>query len=327
MEDVCRVVAIGGSAGGRAAIKKLLEKLPADINAAFLVVVHTAFDTPSFFAEVLSKSTELEVENAAHGTKIKRGHVYVAQPNRHLFVNQGALFLSNGPRENLFRPAIDVLFRSTAVTFGHRAMGILMTGRLNDGTAGLEAIKKCGGLAVVQDPDTAEYSGMPSSALEAVDIDYVVGLEQMSESIVNILQENLPPKTEIPHYLIRENGLANKIKSKIDTEESLGHQVPISCSSCGGPLWKIENSAVQRYRCHVGHAFSEKALLASQNQALEEALWISMRTLEEKKTLLERLAKDYREKGTKSLAESYRDKAEEVSEHVEKLRNILQLQD
>ncbi|MGB7394053.1 MAG: hypothetical protein WA913_06640, partial [Pricia sp.] len=106
-----------------------------------------------------------------------------------------------------------------------------------------------------------------------------------------------------------------------------GHQVPISCSSCGGPLWKIENSAVQRYRCHVGHAFSEQALLASQNQALEEALWISMRTLEEKKTLLERLAKDYLEKGPKSLAESYRDKADEVSEHVEKLRNILQLQD
>jgi two-component system chemotaxis response regulator CheB len=327
MEDTCRIVAVGASAGGRAAIMSFLENVPPDINAAFLVVVHTAFDTPSFFAEVLSKKTELKVENAAHGSKITRGCVYVAKPNHHLFVNQGALFLSKGPRENLFRPAVDVLFRSTAVTYGNRSVGVLMTGRLNDGTAGLEAIKKCGGLAVIQNPDTAEYDGMPSSALQAVNIDHVVDLEHMSETIEKILEEELPPETEIPQYLIRENSLANKIKSKIDTQDRLGHQVPVSCSSCGGPLWKVENSDVQRYRCHVGHAFSEEALLAGQNEALEEALWVSMRTLEEKRMLLDRLAKEYREKGPKSLAESYKDKAAEVSDHIGKLRNVLQLQD
>ena len=179
MNSNFRLFALGASSGGRAAITKLLSKLPETINAAFLVTVHGAFDTPSFFAQVLGQKTNLKGLDASHGLFIEPGMVYIAKPDHHLFVHDGKIYLSKGPRENLFRPSIDVLFRSAAVAYGNRCVGILMTGRLNDGTTGLEAIKKCGGRAIVQNPATAEYGDMPAFARETVDIDYVVDLEEL----------------------------------------------------------------------------------------------------------------------------------------------------
>lgn len=327
MNPTFRLFAIGASSGGRAAITKFLSPIPAGINAAFLVTVHGAFDTPSFFAKVLGQKTDLKVTESDHGIPIEPGTVYIAKPDHHLFVHDGKIYLSKGPRENLFRPSIDVLFRSAAVAYGNRCVGILMTGRLNDGTTGLEAIKKCGGRAIVQNPATAEYGDMPAFARETVDIDYVVDLEELSEVIQNIMNEELPPEKDVPPNLIRENGIATKIESQIPTEEALGYQVPISCSTCGGPLWKIENSKIDRYRCHVGHAFTQEALLKSQNEALEEALWVSLRTLEEKRMLLQRMSNDYTDRGSQSLARSYGSKIDEVSKHIGKLRAVLQLQD
>ncbi|HEA19548.1 MAG TPA: chemotaxis protein CheB [Pricia antarctica] len=322
-----RLFAVGASSGGRTAITKFLSEIPGTINAAFVVAVHGAFDTPSFFAGVLGQKTELGVVEASQGLSIEPGMVYIAKPNHHLFVHEGKILLSKGPRENLFRPSIDVLFRSAAVAYGNRCVGILLTGRLNDGTTGLEAIKKCGGRAIVQNPKTAEYSDMPGFARETVDIDYVVDLEDLAEVIQNIMHEDLPLAKEISSKLIKENCIATKIESQIATEEILGHQVPISCSTCGGPLWKMEDSKIDRYRCHVGHAFTQEALLKSQNEALEEALWVSLRTLEEKRMLLKRISNDYSDRGSKSLARSYSDKIDEVSKHIGKLRTVLQLKD
>lgn len=318
---------MGASAGGRKAIAMALKSVSQVETAAFLVVVHGSSDSPSFLPKILSQKIDMEVLESENGTKIQAGKVYVSKPNNHLFVHQEKIFLSNGPRENLFRPSIDVLFRSAAVAYGNCCVGILLTGRLNDGTAGLEAIKKCGGLTIIQNPATAEFSDMPMNAAETVDIDYIVNLEDMSGVIAKIIQEDAPTRIDLPASIVRENKIAIKIGSQIALEEKLGQQVPISCSTCGGPLWKIEDSKINRYRCHVGHAFTEEALLKSQNDALEEALWIAMRTLEEKKMLLERVNRDYNKKGVKSLTTTHSEKIEEVQKQINKLRNVLQIPD
>lgn len=327
MEKAFRVIAIGASSGGRNAIAKVLETVPDTVNAAILVVVHGAFDMPSFYDIVLSRITDLRVVQTEHGMLLERGTVYIAQPNKHLFVSGDRIYLSKGPRENLFRPAIDVLFRSVAVTYGNRSVGLLMSGRLNDGTTGLEAIKKCGGIAMIQDPASAEYAAMPANAQQYVAIDYSLNLEEISGILQQLVKDPLPPEQKIPRYLIRENEIVNQIGSNISKEEKLGHQVPISCPSCSGPLWELENTSIKRYRCHVGHSFTEEALLRSQNEALEEAFWVSLRTLEEKKMLLERMSKNYSSGKKNSLSRSYDDKIDEISQHILKLRQILQLDD
>lgn len=325
--NIFRLFLIGGSSGGQAAVVQTLSNIPKDINAAFLVVLHTAFDTPSNFHTYLNNKINLEVCEAKDKLVIKPGMVYVARPNNHLFVSNGTMHLSSGPRENLFRPSIDVLFRSGAVSCQNKVIGILLTGQLNDGVSGLEAIHRCGGLTMVQNPASAEFPDMPKTAIENVDIDYVVNLEDMSSVIHKIMQEGLPKRRTIPKGLQRENEIATKIKSQISLEDKLGHQVSISCSSCGGPLWEMKNSGIKRYRCHVGHAFTEEALLRGQNEALEEALWISLRTLEEKNALLLRMASDYESKGSKILARSYSDKRDEVSNHLKKIRSVLLIND
>lgn len=322
-----RLFVLGASAGGRAAVIQCLGGIPADIDAAFAVVVHSAFHMPSFFAPVLAKKTDLKVVEAENGLKIESGTVYVAKPNHHLFIEEDSVRLSHGPRENLFRPAVDVLFRSAAVSYGNRCIGILLSGRLNDGTTGLEAIKKCGGLAIIQNPETAEYGDMPQSAQDVVDIDFTAELEELPNLISRIMQDSLPSPLGIPPSLIRENGIATKIKSQVATEEVLGKQVPYACASCGGPLWEMEGSELTRYRCHVGHAFSQEALLEGQNGAMEEALWIALRNLEEKYRMLNSIAAKYEESRSKMLAKSYRDKAVEVLQQIDKLRAVLQLAD
>ena len=327
MPQLKRVFVLGASAGGRKILTTVLEAIPRTIEAAFLIVVHGSSEIASIYPKVLSQKIALKVEEAQNELKINSGTVYIAKPNHHLFVEKGEIFLSNGPRENRFRPSIDVLFRSAAVAYGNTCVGILLTGRLNDGTAGLEAIKKCGGLALIQNPATAEYSDMPSNAAQTVEIDYVVNVEDLGNVIQKIMDEKLPENKKLPASVVRENTIATKISSEIALEDNLGHQVPISCSSCGGPLWKIEDSKVNRYRCHVGHAFTEEALLESQNDALEEALWVAMRTLEEKKMLLVRVKKDYNSKGIKAMAATHSEQIKEVQQQISTLRKVLQIPD
>ncbi|WP_149302976.1 chemotaxis protein CheB [Pareuzebyella sediminis] len=327
MKEPSRIFVMGASSGGRKVIVNVLRDFPENCNAAFLVVVHASSDTPSIFHQILSKKIKMKVFEAEHGMTIQKGSVILAKPNQHLFVSEGKALLSNGPRENLFRPAIDVLFRSAAVAYGNSCTGILLSGRLNDGAAGLEAIKKCGGLVMIQNPATAEFSDMPSFAAETVDVDYVVNEEDMCHVLLKVLEEEKPRQIEIPQTIIRENTIATRIGSQVSKQNSLGNQVPISCSTCGGPLWKIKDSKINRYRCHVGHAFTEEALLKSQNEALEEALWVALRTLEEKKMLLERVYGQVKERRGKTLVVPQNIKIDEVQQQTNKLRNVLQIPD
>ena len=327
MKNNFRLFTIGASSGGYRAVKKILSNVPMGLNAAFLVVLHSAFDSSNSYAETLEKNIDLNVFTAENDMEIRPGMVIIAKPDHHLFVRGSKTLLSKGPRENLFRPAIDVLFRSAAVAFKNQCVGILLTGRLNDGTSGLRAIQQCGGLTIIENPETAEYSSMPTFAKETMDIDYIVNLEDMAKVIISVAQEDLPKEKEIPDNIVKENDIAMRIKSQIGLQEELGEQVPISCASCGGPLWKMKDDTQKRYRCHVGHAFTQEALLNSQDDALEEALWISIRTLEEKHTLMQSMINDYKRKGMQQLIKSYNHKMEEVSVHIKKIKSVLQIND
>lgn len=269
----------------------------------------------------------MEVVECRGTMEIKTGRIYIGMPNLHMVITQGKVSNSNGPRENLFRPSIDVLFRSAAVAYGNRCVGILLSGRLNDGTVGLEAIKRCGGITVIQSPQTAEYSGMPLSAQKFVEIDYTEKLENISNLIEQLVEDPLPEKMEIPDTIRKEAEIANRIRSKVKTEDFLGEKVALSCASCGGPLWKINDTEIERYRCHVGHSFSQESLLLAQNENLEETLWICLRTLEEKKVLMLKMAENFLNKGSKQIARSYSDKIREVDEHIDRLRQLMDIRD
>ena len=327
MRDNFRLFVIGASSGGFRAIKMLLSDIPKGLNAAYLVVLHSAFDASNSYSKTLGMHLELNIVDAEHDMNIEPDTVYMAKADHHLFVRDSKMLLSKGPRENLFRPSIDVLFRSAAVAFHNRCVGVLLTGRLNDGTNGLDAIQQCGGLTVIENPETAEFSSMPLYAKETIPIDYVVNLEDMAGVITAICNEAPPEIKDVPSHIKKENNIAMRIKSQIELQEELGDQVPISCASCGGPLWKMKKSNPERYRCHVGHAFTQEALLKSQDQSLEEALWVSIRTLEEKKTLMESMISDYEKRGMNKLTKSYKYKIDEVSEHIRNIRGVLQLDD
>ena len=322
-----RIFTIGASAGGWNAIEMALKEISPKVNASFLVVVHSSFDMISSFTSYLNRKIEMEVLDAQENMTIEKGKVYIAVPNQHMVVIEGKLTNSYGPRENLFRPSIDVLFRSAAVDFGNRCVGILLSGRLNDGTVGLEAIKRCGGEAIIQDPKTAEFSGIPLTAQKFVEIDYTAQIEEMGELILDLIDKPLPKKIDIPYTIRREAEIATKIRSQVRTEDFLGEKVPLSCASCGGPLWRIKDTDIERYRCHVGHSFSQESLLLAQNENLEETLWVCLRTLEEKKVLMLNMAEKFKSKGSDHIARSYSDKIQEVDEHIDRLRQLMDIRD
>ena len=322
-----RIFAIGASAGGRTAIETALKDISPEVNASFLIVVHSSYDMSSTFTSYLNKKIQMEVLDAQENLKIEPGKVYISVANQHMVVIEGKISNSNGPRENLFRPSIDVLFRSAAVDFGNRCVGILLSGRLNDGTVGLEAIKRCGGETIIQDPETAEYSGMPLTAQKFVNIDHSVKLEDVGDLIRDLIEKPLPEKIEIPYTIKREAEIATKIRSQVKTEDFLGKKVALSCASCGGPLWKIKDTEIERYRCHVGHSFSQESLLLAQNENLEETLWVCLRTLEEKKVLMSNMAENFKNKGSGHIARSYSDKIKEVDEHIVRLRQLMDIRD
>lgn len=322
-----RVITIGASAGGYHSVLSILGHFSEKVNAAFFVVIHGGFRSVEGLVANLKKSSSLNVLSAQHNQEIKPGNVYLSQPEKHLAVHEGKMILTAGPRENLFRPAIDVLFRSAAVAYGNRCIAVLLSGRLNDGTAGLDAVIKCGGTVIIQDPESAAFPDMPRYALSVITADHILDLQGIQEQLARSVNGPLPAQKQTPAYLERENQLSWEISSQVETEEHLGNQVAKSCPSCGGPLWQLdeESTGFPRYRCHVGHAFSREALLEGQDSSIERAMWISLRTLEEKRNLLERMLSDYQERDLKSLVSSYSDKLEEVKTNIKSIRRVMEI--
>jgi two-component system chemotaxis response regulator CheB len=231
----------------------------------------------------------------------------------------GHLLVTKGATENRSRPGIDPLFRSAAVAFGNRVTGIILTGYLDDGTAGLIAIQRCGGTCIVQDPKEAQYPDMPKNVLNQIKVDYCIPIAEIG-SILTLLMTKKPGRQKsIPEDLIRESKIAQRVLSDLAAVNSLGEQVPFNCPGCGGVLWKMNEGPMVRYRCHTGHAYTTASLLAAQNQKIEETMWIALRMFEERKNLLTTVAND--QKGATSRLAGERATLSQV--HIDRIRAIL----
>jgi two-component system chemotaxis response regulator CheB len=305
------------------ALTQLVAQLPGTLTAAVLVVQHLSPDSTGIpLVARLNTHTSLQCQLATNQTPLEAGHLYLAPPDRHLLVKDHHLLVTKGPRENSYRPAADALFRSAAVAYGANVVGVVLTGMLHDGTAGLEFVKRCGGIAVVQDPADAEYSSMPESALRAVAVDYVAPLAQMGPLLVQLIDpaRTVPPEQlSIPADLQLEAAIAERVVGTVEEVNQLGHQVPLTCPDCGGNLWEVNHGHVLRYRCHTGHAFTAASLAESNQHSLEETLWVALRMMEERKNLLMSMASHDNSPWSRHQEERLAD----LQRHVNRMREFL----
>ena len=313
------IVVIGASAGGMDALMRLSAQLSEDFPAPVFVVNHMSADaTGEALINVLNRHSQLQCTQAEDGEKFHPGHVYLAVPDHHLMIDEETIQITKGARENRSRPSIDPLFRSAAVAHGNRVTGVILTGYLDDGSAGLGAVHRCGGVCVVQDPADAAYPDMPRNAMEATKVDHCVPLAQLGALLTELVGRERGEQPEIPEDIITEARIARRVLSDISAVHSLGHQVPFNCPDCGGVLWEVDNVESLRYRCHTGHAFTAGVLLASQTAKMEETLWFALRMFEERKNLLGQLAD--RMSGSQS---AFAERAEESEVHIERIRAML----
>lgn len=319
------VIVVGASAGGVEALRRLVGSLPADLSAAVFLVLHIPAQSPSLLPEILSRSGPLRALHPTDGEAIQHRRIYVAPPDHHLLVEDGFVRVVRGPRENRHRPAIDPLFRSAARAYGPRVVGVILTGSLDDGTAGLLAIKRRGGVAIVQDPDDAMYASMPRSALAHVDVDHVLVLSKIGPVLARLTREQaaVEMKYLVPTDMEMETKLAAMDMSAMHNEEHVGTPSVYSCPECHGVLWELHDGNLLRFRCRVGHAYSVDSILAGQSEVVEDALWAALKTLEESLSLSRRMAKDAREGGKDWLASRFEEKAQEVEQHAILIQQVL----
>jgi two-component system, chemotaxis family, protein-glutamate methylesterase/glutaminase len=286
------VVAVGASAGGVEALRALVAGLPPDYPGAVLVVLHVPRDAPSALPAILTRSGPLPAATATEGEKLRTGRIYVAPNDRHLLVVDGRIRLTRGPAENGHRPAIDPLFRSVARSFGRRAIGVVLSGSRDDGAAGLGTIAERGGATLVQDPVDALYPWMPRAAIAHTHPDSIAPVAKLGGLIGGITAMDLPATPPPPaEDSLLDAELAMSELAPVTTDGLAVSAAGYGCPTCGGSLFQIVERPVPRYRCRVGHAWSPESLLEEQAIALEGALWMALRALEEKSALSRRMAK------------------------------------
>jgi two-component system chemotaxis response regulator CheB len=293
-------------------------------DVAYCIVLHLSRKgIGDFVVHSLSSATPLPCSLAGDGEKIQKDHIYVARPNQHLLVKGNKFLMGPGPEENRFRPSIDVLFRSAAVAYSSRAIGIILSGMLDDGTSGMWAIKRSGGTCMVQDPNEAEYPDMPVSVINNMDVDNVAKLEDFGGLIKKAMALKKGRKKAVPKEVIAESQIAEKTAVRIQDIETIADKSEFACPDCGGNLWEVKNDIVKRYRCHIGHAYTERDLVVKQAEAAGNTLWVALRMMEERKHLLKKLQLESAKKGHKATSLRHVVKHDEMERHIDKLKKIL----
>ncbi|NMF64677.1 chemotaxis protein CheB [Brasilonema octagenarum] len=319
------LIVVGASAGGVEALSYLVKNLPPDLNAAVMIVLHVPSHGTSVMPRILSRAGKLPASHAKDGEVIELRRIYVAPPNYHLLVKPGYIHLTRGATENGHRPAIDPLFRTAARAYGRRVVAVVLTGVLDDGTAGVRAVKMRNGVAVVQNPEDAMYPGMPRSAIENVDdIDYILPLSDIADILVNLA--NTPVEGEedpVPEEIEFESGLVELDMNVLNNEERPGKPSTFGCPDCGGTLWDLSDGKLLRFRCRTGHAYSAETLLAKQSDALEDALWFALRALEEKASLSTRMAKRMRDRNQTLSAQRLEEQVKDSQKRAGVIRDVL----
>ena len=318
---------IGASAGGFEAIKQLVALLPSDLDATIFIVWHMSPDVTGILPQVINQQKTILATNAVDNEIVTTNRIYVAPPDRHLLLENGFVRVSRGPKENRFRPAVDPLFRSAAYIYGPRVIGVVLSGGLDDGTAGLWTIKSRGGIAIVQEPAEAEVSSMPENALAAVAVDYRVTIAELAPLLVRLTAETV---TEVGEIAVEEQQKI-AIETRIAAQNgalglgvlTLGKPSHFACPECHGVLSAITDGDLVRYRCHTGHAYSADSLLTTLTENVEDTLWSAIRGLEESIILLNNLGDHYADRNQPKLAAMCFQKVQEAETRAEIVRQTV----
>ena len=315
---------IGASAGGVEAISALVGSLPHDLPAAVLVVLHLSRGR-SVLPDILSRAGRLRARHPADGEDLEYGRIYVAPPDHHMLVERDAIRLQHGPSENGVRPAVDPLFRSAARAFGPRVAGVVLTGSLDDGTAGLAAVSAAGGVTIVQDPTEALAPSMPLSAIEFVRIDHVLPLARIAAKLVELATERSDEKrvSNGPHLARMEPDLGAE-PIAVDPEDRPGRPSVFSCPECHGTLWEVDDGNILRFRCRVGHVYSPDSMLAAHTDSVDRALWAALRSLEERAALHRKMSERASGREHAWLAKTFAERARVAEEHSAVMRGLLE---
>lgn len=319
------IIVAGASTGGVEALTALVGGLPADLPAAIFVVLHVPPTGSSLLPKILSRVGPLPATHANDGEPIHPGRIYVAPPDYHLLLKRGYVRVVRGPRENHHRPALDPLFRTAARAYGPRVIGVVLTGALDDGTAGLFAIKQCGGIAVVQDPAEAYFPSMPESALAYVDVDYRLPLAELAPLLARLAREPVVKEgaTTVSREMDQEVRAAEWEIAVLEGEEPPGRLSSFTCPECHGPLYELRDGRLARFRCRIGHAFTAEGVLAEQSEAVEEALSMALNTLKESALMSRRLAREAQGRGHVRVAARFEEKERETSERAALIQRVL----
>ncbi|MGI8419293.1 MAG: chemotaxis protein CheB [Candidatus Levyibacteriota bacterium] len=318
------LVVIGASAGGLDALSEMVKNLQKGLDVAYCIVLHLSrIGSGDFVVYRLSQATSLPCSLVVDGAPIIKDAIYIARPNQHALVKDNKFILGAGPEENRYRPSIDVLFRSAAVSYSSHSIGIILSGMLDDGTSGMWAIKRSGGTCVVQDPNQAEYPDMPLSVINNMEVDHVATLQDLGPLIAEITKHKTGKKKPVPEDVIAESKIAETTAVGIDDIEKIAETSVFACPDCGGNLWTMKDDTIKRYRCHIGHAYTERDLVIKEAETASTTLWVALRMMEERKHLLKKTEVDYAKKGYKSLSTSHAKKQAGMQHHIDMLKEIL----
>jgi two-component system chemotaxis response regulator CheB len=320
------IVVVGYSMGGANTLVQIIKELPKDWPAMMFVVQHIPPFEPHFLPGNLKKISKLNIVQARHNEAASIGNIYFAPPDYHLMLKDHKIILNKGARENHARPSIDPLFRSAAAEFGPQVIGILLSGLLFDGVAGLKAIERCGGTTLIEDPDEALYPQMLLAAKEATKIDYCLKVKDIAPLLQKLVTKESKMRKDTPKDIRTEVAIAQSIgeyKDSSQTMNEIGKQSASICPDCGGPLWEIKDDSIKRYRCYLGHAFTAEALADGQKQKLEEAFLTALRIMEERINLLKRMQKDNRNRSDSYFLRRKED-IKQLEEYTRSLRKFLE---
>lgn len=292
------VIVIGTSAGGVETLTDLARQLPGDLQAAVFVVMHVYPRSKSLLASILNDAGPLPASNAEDGAPIEMGRIYVAPPDHHLVVEHGHMHLSMGPKEQHQRPCINVTLRSAALAYGERVAGVVLSGQLDDGTAGLWDLKRRGGIAIVQNPEEALFPSMPLSALREIEADYTLRLADIAKTLHRLATGNVEEKVEM------------STRTDVGMEANL---TEVTCPDCRGTIWEVPRGGLTEYRCRVGHTFSPTTMLAEHFTAQEKVMWAAVVALEEGATLAKLMSEKLRPELRPQLLEESHERLEEAA--------------
>jgi two-component system chemotaxis response regulator CheB len=313
-------VAIGASAGGVEALSTLLAGLPPDLPAAIFVVMHLSPESESVLPRILGRCTGLVVRPAANDQPIEPGHVYVAPPDAHVLVRDHRVELSGAPRQNGFRPALDPLFRTVAVAYRRYAIGVVLSGSGDDGSAGLRIIHQCGGITIVQDPRNALFSAMPANALEATKVDYCRPLGEIAPLLDRLCRE---PRSEGPESSAQTECGPEVEQLPWEKSHPPGKLISLTCPECGGPLFESRNGKQNHYTCLVGHSYSLDGLDREKTRSTEGALWTAVRVLDEQAELARRISQRLGQAGRNRSAARYQEQIRQAKAAAKIIRQLL----